>query len=71
MPQGTVESDQRLANSLVCCTYRIRFPYPFQWGRPRFNAGDAVAVIAASFVAIIEVCCGTLVLIYNPKFENI
>ncbi|MBA0619770.1 hypothetical protein Godav_005577, partial [Gossypium davidsonii] len=32
----------------------IRFPYPFQWGRPRFNAGDAVAVIAASFVAIIE-----------------
>ncbi|OMO73848.1 Xanthine/uracil/vitamin C permease [Corchorus capsularis] len=32
----------------------IRVPYPFQWGRPSFNAGDVVAVIAASFVAIIE-----------------
>ncbi|KAE8716717.1 Nucleobase-ascorbate transporter 6 [Hibiscus syriacus] len=32
----------------------IRIPYPFQWGRPSFNAGHAVAAIAASFVSIIE-----------------
>ncbi|KAG4159949.1 hypothetical protein ERO13_D02G203500v2 [Gossypium hirsutum] len=32
----------------------IRVPYPLQWGRPSFHAGDAVSVIAASFVAIIE-----------------
>ncbi|MBA0771606.1 hypothetical protein Gotri_007099 [Gossypium trilobum] len=51
---GLISAAPWLAKSSVCCTYRIRFPYPFQWGRPRFNAGDAVAVIAASFVAIIE-----------------
>ncbi|PPS19378.1 hypothetical protein GOBAR_AA01177 [Gossypium barbadense] len=32
----------------------IRVPYPLQWGRPSFHAGDAVSVIAASFVALIE-----------------
>ncbi|KAE8707600.1 Nucleobase-ascorbate transporter 6 [Hibiscus syriacus] len=41
-------------SGLISAAPWIRFPYPFQWGRPRFNAGDAVAVIAASFVAIIE-----------------
>ncbi|XWS39854.1 hypothetical protein CRYUN_Cryun18bG0090500 [Craigia yunnanensis] len=39
---------------LISAAPWIRVPYPFQWGRPSFNAGDAVAVIAASFVAIIE-----------------
>lgn len=34
---------------------RIRVPYPLQWGRPTFNAGDALAMMAASFVAIVEV----------------
>ncbi|KAH9695137.1 nucleobase-ascorbate transporter 4 [Citrus sinensis] len=32
----------------------IRVPYPFQYGSPRFNAGDAFAMMAASFVAIVE-----------------
>ncbi|KAL5194963.1 Nucleobase-ascorbate transporter 4 [Glycine soja] len=32
----------------------IRVPYPFQWGRPSFNAGDTFAMIAASLVAIVE-----------------
>ncbi|KAE8663759.1 Nucleobase-ascorbate transporter 4 [Hibiscus syriacus] len=41
-------------SGLISAAPWIRFPYPFQWGRPRFDAGDAVAVIAASFVAIIE-----------------
>ncbi|KAL4347139.1 hypothetical protein GQ457_17G011710 [Hibiscus cannabinus] len=41
-------------SGLISAAPWIRFPYPFQWGRPRFNAGDAVAVMAASFVTIIE-----------------
>ncbi|XP_030522778.1 nucleobase-ascorbate transporter 4 isoform X1 [Rhodamnia argentea] len=32
----------------------IRVPYPFQWGGPSFDAGDAFAMMAASLVALIE-----------------
>ncbi|XP_059647894.1 nucleobase-ascorbate transporter 4 [Cornus florida] len=32
----------------------IRFPYPFQWGRPTLNAGEAFVMMAAAFVALIE-----------------
>ncbi|KAL5974317.1 Nucleobase-ascorbate transporter 6 [Asimina triloba] len=32
----------------------IRIPYPFQWGTPTFDAGDAFAMMAASFVALVE-----------------
>ncbi|KAJ8763378.1 hypothetical protein K2173_002261 [Erythroxylum novogranatense] len=32
----------------------IRVPYPLQWGRPTFEAGDAFAMMAACFVAVIE-----------------
>uniref|UniRef100_A0A5B6YL66 Putative nucleobase-ascorbate transporter 10 n=1 Tax=Davidia involucrata TaxID=16924 RepID=A0A5B6YL66_DAVIN len=32
----------------------IYIPYPFQWGPPTFNAGEAFAMMAASFVASIE-----------------
>ncbi|XP_022763531.1 nucleobase-ascorbate transporter 4-like [Durio zibethinus] len=41
-------------SGLISAAPWIRVPYPFQWGRPSFNAADTVAVIAASFVAIIE-----------------
>lgn len=34
---------------------RIRVPYPFQWGAPTFHAGEAFAMMAASFVALVEV----------------
>ena len=34
---------------------RIRIPYPFQWGAPTFDAGEAFAMMAASFVALVEV----------------
>lgn len=34
---------------------RIRVPYPLQWGRPTFNAGDAFAMMASGFVAVVEV----------------
>ncbi|XP_078443385.1 nucleobase-ascorbate transporter 6-like [Wolffia australiana] len=32
----------------------IDVPYPFQWGAPTFNAGEAFAMMAASFVALVE-----------------
>ncbi|XLT58596.1 hypothetical protein S245_051780, partial [Arachis hypogaea] len=32
----------------------IRVPYPFQWGAPTFNAGEAFAMMAASLVALVE-----------------
>ncbi|KAL5706725.1 Nucleobase-ascorbate transporter 7 [Ranunculus cassubicifolius] len=32
----------------------IRMPYPFQWGSPTFGAGEAFAMMVASFVALIE-----------------
>lgn len=35
---------------------RIRVPYPFQWGAPTFDAGEAFAMMAASFVALVEAC---------------
>ncbi|KAM3299932.1 hypothetical protein ACQJBY_041099 [Aegilops geniculata] len=32
----------------------VSVPYPFQWGVPTFNAGEAFAMTAASFVALVE-----------------
>ncbi|CAH2038369.1 unnamed protein product [Thlaspi arvense] len=32
----------------------IRVPYPFQWGHPTFNAGEVFAMMAASFVSLVE-----------------
>ncbi|XP_038878783.1 nucleobase-ascorbate transporter 6 [Benincasa hispida] len=32
----------------------IRLPYPFQWGAPSFDAGEAFAMMMASFVALVE-----------------
>ena len=43
---------------------RVRVPYPFQWGRPYFNAGDTFAIMAAALVAIIEVKMREPILIY-------
>ncbi|XP_004496870.1 nucleobase-ascorbate transporter 4 [Cicer arietinum] len=41
-------------SGLISAASWVRVPYPFQWGRPSFNAGDAFAMIAASLVAIVE-----------------
>ncbi|CAH9087581.1 unnamed protein product [Cuscuta epithymum] len=32
----------------------IRVPYPFQWGSPIFDAGEAFAMMATSFVTLVE-----------------
>ncbi|KAL6209960.1 hypothetical protein ACLB2K_020898 [Fragaria x ananassa] len=41
-------------SGLVRAAPWVRVPYPFQWGRPYFNAGDTFAIMAAALVAIIE-----------------
>ncbi|XP_039113985.1 nucleobase-ascorbate transporter 6-like [Dioscorea cayenensis subsp. rotundata] len=38
----------------------IKIPYPFQWGGPTFDAGEAFAMMAASFASLIE-STGTLI----------
>jgi hypothetical protein len=37
-----------------CC--RISVPYPFQWGAPTFDAGEAFAMMMTSFIVLVEVC---------------
>lgn len=32
----------------------IRVPYPFQWGAPSFDAGEAFAMMMTAFVALVE-----------------
>ncbi|KAI8529004.1 hypothetical protein RHMOL_Rhmol12G0192300 [Rhododendron molle] len=32
----------------------IRVPYPFQWGAPSFDAGEAFAMMVTTFVALVE-----------------
>ncbi|GMH26123.1 hypothetical protein Nepgr_027966 [Nepenthes gracilis] len=39
---------------LISAAPWIRVPYPFQWGAPTFDAGEAFAMMAASFVALVE-----------------
>lgn len=40
----------------------IRIPYPFQWGAPSFDAGEAFAMMMASFVALVE-STGTFIVV--------
>ena len=43
--------------STVCSApSRVRFPYPFQWGYPIFFFQDCLAMMAAAFVSLVEVC---------------
>ncbi|KAM0942641.1 putative xanthine/uracil/vitamin C permease [Dioscorea sansibarensis] len=41
-------------SGLVSAAPWIRVPYPFQWGAPTFDAGEAFAMMAASFAALVE-----------------
>ena len=50
-------------------TRRIRVPYPFQWGPPTFDAGEAFAMMFASFVALVEVSvCSVVTLAKTSPF---
>lgn len=50
-----------------CC--RIRVPYPFQWGAPTFDAGEAFAMMLTSFVALVEVCL-SFILIFGTTLKS-
>ncbi|KAF2314713.1 hypothetical protein GH714_030133 [Hevea brasiliensis] len=49
--QNTCRTDRA---GLIDAAPWIRFPYPFQWGAPSFDAGEAFAMMMASFVALVE-----------------
>ncbi|KAL5788052.1 hypothetical protein ACOSP7_005001 [Xanthoceras sorbifolium] len=53
-PPNTQLSCRTDRSGLISAAPWIRIPYPFRWGAPSFNAGDAFAMMAASFVAIVE-----------------
>jgi hypothetical protein len=42
-------------------------PYPFQWGTPSFDAGEAFAMMMAAFVALVEVCFFLCFLLWNAS----
>ncbi|GAV81135.1 Xan_ur_permease domain-containing protein [Cephalotus follicularis] len=53
-PQQTQFSCRTDRSGLITAASWLRVPYPFQWGRPSFNAGDAFVMWAAAFVSIVE-----------------
>ncbi|XP_038681469.1 nucleobase-ascorbate transporter 4 isoform X2 [Tripterygium wilfordii] len=53
-PAKTQISCRTDRSGLISGASWIKVPYPFQWGRPTFNAGNAFAMMAASFVAVVE-----------------
>ncbi|XP_042508765.1 nucleobase-ascorbate transporter 7-like [Macadamia integrifolia] len=59
-PPNTQASCRTDRSGLLGAAPWIRIPYPFQWGAPTFQAGEAFAMMAASFAALIE-STGTLI----------
>ncbi|XP_010254659.1 PREDICTED: nucleobase-ascorbate transporter 6-like [Nelumbo nucifera] len=53
-PPKTQSSCRTDRSGLVESAPWIRVPYPFQWGAPTFDAGEAFAMMMASFVALVE-----------------
>ncbi|WZZ47407.1 hypothetical protein YC2023_043666 [Brassica napus] len=54
-PDSTQLSCRTDRSGLISASPWVKIPYPLQWGRPSFHASDAFAMIAASYVAIVEV----------------
>ncbi|KAJ9175122.1 hypothetical protein P3X46_013704 [Hevea brasiliensis] len=59
-PTSTQISCRTDRSGLLSAAPWIRVPYPFQWGRPTFDAGDTFAMMAACFVAVVE-STGTII----------
>nr|GMD68143.1 nucleobase-ascorbate transporter 6 [Ipomoea batatas] len=55
-PPKTQVSCRTDRSGLIDAAPWIRIPYPFQWGAPSFDAGEAFAMMMAAFVALVEVC---------------
>ncbi|KAG6589463.1 Nucleobase-ascorbate transporter 6 [Cucurbita argyrosperma subsp. argyrosperma] len=53
-PSKTQSSCRTDRSGLIENAPWIRLPYPFQWGAPSFDAGEAFAMMMASFVALVE-----------------
>ncbi|CAL0319030.1 unnamed protein product [Lupinus luteus] len=53
-PENTQNSCRTDRAGLVRAAKWIYFPYPFQWGSPTFNTGEAFAMVAASLVSLFE-----------------
>uniref|UniRef100_M1BPF7 Permease I n=1 Tax=Solanum tuberosum TaxID=4113 RepID=M1BPF7_SOLTU len=53
-PQRTQISCRTDRAGLIGAAPWIRVPYPFQWGAPSFDAGEAFAMMMATFVALVE-----------------
>ncbi|KAK4354303.1 hypothetical protein RND71_026497 [Anisodus tanguticus] len=53
-PQKTQISCRTDRAGLIGAAPWIRVPYPFQWGAPSFDAGEAFAMMMATFVALVE-----------------
>ncbi|GER46700.1 xanthine/uracil permease family protein [Striga asiatica] len=53
-PPKTQTSCRTDRSGLINAAPWIRVPYPFQWGAPSFDAGEAFAMMMAAFVSLIE-----------------
>ncbi|KAL6549378.1 Nucleobase-ascorbate transporter 6 [Orobanche minor] len=53
-PHNTQISCRTDHSGLIKAAPWIRVPYPFQWGAPSFDAGEAFAMMTAAFVALVE-----------------
>ncbi|KAL8035742.1 hypothetical protein ABFX02_12G116800 [Erythranthe guttata] len=53
-PDATQASCRTDKAGIISTAPWIRVPYPFQWGAPTFNAGESFAMMATSFVALVE-----------------
>ncbi|XAR72643.1 hypothetical protein NMG60_11019357 [Bertholletia excelsa] len=53
-PPKTQTSCRTDRSGLIDAAPWIRVPYPFQWGAPSFDAGEAFAMMVTSFVALVE-----------------
>ncbi|GLT61739.1 hypothetical protein SLA2020_344220 [Shorea laevis] len=53
-PETTQISCRTDRSGLISEAPWIYIPYPLQWGAPTFNAGEAFAMMAASFVSLFE-----------------
>ncbi|KEH31856.1 nucleobase-ascorbate transporter-like protein [Medicago truncatula] len=52
------------SSGLIDAAPWIRVPYPFQWGAPSFDAGEAFAMMMTSFVALVE-SSGAFIAVYR------
>ncbi|KAG2399136.1 Nucleobase-ascorbate transporter [Vigna angularis] len=53
-PSNPLSQDGLNIKLLATGCDRIRIPYPFQWGAPSFDAGEAFAMMMTAFVALVE-----------------